>query len=249
MSTNALKAKRNAGYTLDQTILIVAIIAILITLIVATIGWELLNRAGGTKLASQFRQIEDANGLFFASHGVWPHAAVEIVAQNDPGANPQNADEDDALRVLYLLEPIATSTAGAGCPAAGTAVGDLCRRIAESHANLIPGFDYDDTNDQVEHGFGGGGVISQVEYDLSSTTIGDGEISSGQYLVIRMQSLPMDEAQEADESVDGRSSGTDGFTSGRYMIYDEGDDCDSGTAAGANDPIVTVCYIANLVNN
>ena len=62
---------RTAGYTLDQTILIVAIIAILITLIVATIGWALLNRAGGTKLAAQLKQIEDANGLFFSSYNQW----------------------------------------------------------------------------------------------------------------------------------------------------------------------------------
>lgn len=249
MSINALRAKRNAGYTLDQTILIVAIIAILITLIVATIGWELLNRAGGTKLAAQFKQIEDSNGLFFANHGVWPHAAFAIIDGDDPAADPQTADEDEAMRLLYMLEPIATSTAGGGCPAAGTATGDLCRRIAESHANLIPGFDYDDTSEQIEHGFGGGGIISQAEYSLDSVTIGDGDISSGQYLVVRMESLPMDEAQEADQSIDGRTSGTDGYTAGRLMIFGEGDDCDTGTAAGATDPLVTICYIANLVNN
>jgi hypothetical protein len=71
-----LMANRH-GYTIDQTILIVAIIAILITLIIVTIGWQLINRTSGTKLGSQFRQIEDANGQFYSAQRMWPHQAID----------------------------------------------------------------------------------------------------------------------------------------------------------------------------
>ena len=67
---------RIAGYTIDQTILIVAVIAILVTMIIGSVGWDLLSRAGGTKLASHLRQVEQANGQFYSTHYVWPTVAV-----------------------------------------------------------------------------------------------------------------------------------------------------------------------------
>ncbi len=70
-----IRNKATSGYTIDQTILIVAIIAILVTLIIITIGWQIINRTSGTKLAAQLRQVEDANGQFFAANRVWPHLA------------------------------------------------------------------------------------------------------------------------------------------------------------------------------
>jgi hypothetical protein len=73
------------GYTIDQTILIVAIIAILITLVIVTVGWQLINRTSGTKVASQVRQIEEANGQFFSTHRVWPHQAY-----TSPGVTANN---------------------------------------------------------------------------------------------------------------------------------------------------------------
>lgn len=79
------RAKSTLGYTIDQTILIVAVIAILITMIIASVGWDLLTRAGGTKLSSHLKQMETANGQFFGKHGVWPHQAT-----NDSD-NPFNA--------------------------------------------------------------------------------------------------------------------------------------------------------------
>lgn len=63
------------GYTIDQTILIVVIIAILITLIIITIGWQLINRSSGTKLGAQLRQVEDAVGQFYSDQHMWPHQA------------------------------------------------------------------------------------------------------------------------------------------------------------------------------
>lgn len=66
----------NKGYTIDQTILIVAIIAILITLVIVTVGWQLINRAGGTRAGAQIKQVEDANGQFFSDQRVWPTQAL-----------------------------------------------------------------------------------------------------------------------------------------------------------------------------
>jgi type II secretory pathway pseudopilin PulG len=71
MNIKKLWASRQ-GYTIDQTILIVAIIAILITLVIVTIGWTLLNRTGGTKLASQLGQIDDAVAQFYDTNRAFP---------------------------------------------------------------------------------------------------------------------------------------------------------------------------------
>jgi hypothetical protein len=70
-----LRTAQRGGYTIDQTILIVVIIAILITLVIVTIGWQLINRSGGTKLASQFTQMEGAISQFYSSMRVFPHQA------------------------------------------------------------------------------------------------------------------------------------------------------------------------------
>lgn len=71
MNLKKLWASRQ-GYTIDQTILIVAIIAILITLVIVTIGWTLLNRTSGTKLASQLNQIDDAVAQFYDTNRAFP---------------------------------------------------------------------------------------------------------------------------------------------------------------------------------
>ena len=63
---------RQLGYTIDQTILIVAVIAILVTMIIGSVGWDLLSRAGGTKLQSHLVQMENAAGSFFSQYGLWP---------------------------------------------------------------------------------------------------------------------------------------------------------------------------------
>lgn len=65
--------KRQLGYTIDQTILIVAVIAILVTMIIGSVGWDLLTRAGGTKMQSHLVQFENAAGSFFSQYGRWPH--------------------------------------------------------------------------------------------------------------------------------------------------------------------------------
>ena len=124
----------NKGYTIDQTILIVAIIAILITLVIVTVGWQLINRSGGTKAGAQLKQVEDANGQFFSSQRVWPHQALTTT-----GTATQN--------MLILVNQDITTWAS---------------NINQTDLrNLLPGFRVNSGN--VLHGFNTGtnGVITQ----------------------------------------------------------------------------------------
>jgi hypothetical protein len=63
------------GYTIDQTILVVAIIAILITLIIITLGWTLLSRTSGSKLGTFTDQIENATSTYYGAFKVMPGSA------------------------------------------------------------------------------------------------------------------------------------------------------------------------------
>ncbi|PZP39431.1 MAG: hypothetical protein DI585_04110 [Pseudomonas fluorescens] len=122
----------NKGYTIDQTILIVAIIAILITLVIVTVGWQLINRSSGTKAGAQLKQVEDANGQFFSSQRVWPHQAIT--------GTPTGATN---MQVL-----------------ANNGITTWAANINQSDLrNLIPGFKL--LSGSVYHGFGSGGIITQ----------------------------------------------------------------------------------------
>lgn len=119
-----------AGYTIDQTILIVAIIAILVTLIIISVGWQLINRTSGTKLASQFKQVEDANGQFYASFRVWPDESYSSTAS-------------DAANIMALT---------------GSGVTYRATVPAAQQRNMIPGFRINGAN--VQHNFASGGNIT-----------------------------------------------------------------------------------------
>jgi hypothetical protein len=84
--TNFTKQLRStAGYTIDQMILVIAIIAILVTLVIVSVGWNLINRTSGAKLANQLRQVEDQNGSFYSNFRVWPHQSYTA-----PAVSPEN---------------------------------------------------------------------------------------------------------------------------------------------------------------
>jgi NADH:ubiquinone oxidoreductase subunit 3 (subunit A) len=119
-----------AGYTIDQTILIVAVIAILITMIIASVGWDLLSRAGGTKLASHLRQFETGVGQFFAKHSVWPHQAGGSTGLGQGAANFRALITRDVIDAQYQPQ----------------------------FENYLPS--YDGTQNPVQHGFGGGGDVT-----------------------------------------------------------------------------------------
>lgn len=127
----SVRKGNTAGYTIDQTILIVAIIAILVTLIIISVGWQLINRTSGTKLASQLKQVEDANGQFYSTFRIWPHQSYSSAASA-------------AANMLALT---------------GTDVTYRATVPATQQRNFIPGFSSDGTN--VTHNFSSGGVITQ----------------------------------------------------------------------------------------
>ena len=123
----------NKGYTIDQTILIVAIIAILITLVIVTVGWQLINRSSGTKGAAQLKQIEDANGQFFSDQRIWPYQA-------------KATGNDSSTSMQALVNTIATT--------------DLATNIDKTRLkNFLPGYKVNGT--VVNHNFGSGGVVTQ----------------------------------------------------------------------------------------
>ena len=171
--------RRNLGYTIDQTILIVAVIAVLITLIIASVGWDLLSRAGGAKLASYFKQIEDANAQFYAKMGVWPHDAMNqagIAARQNP-----------AGYILVLKDRDATFTAtGSG------------QRFFDRFQDYLPGFSVDNatTPTTVEHSFGNGGDITQA---VGGSTVCPG---NSDYLRVTMTGVTIQEIIEADSNID-----------------------------------------------
>mgnify|MGYP006434462603 CR=1 FL=1 len=119
--------KRQLGYTIDQTILIVAVIAILVTMIIGSVGWDLLSRAGGTKLQSHLVQMENSAGSFFAQYGLWP---------TDVTDDGQNA-------MLALIRPDTTWTSGFS-PKPG------------QFRTYLPAYDPGGPT-AVEHSFGAGG--------------------------------------------------------------------------------------------
>jgi type II secretory pathway pseudopilin PulG len=71
--------RRLAGFTLDQTILVVAVIAILATIIISSVAWNVLNRANATKLNAHLTQINDAVGQYYQDHDFkWPANAAML---------------------------------------------------------------------------------------------------------------------------------------------------------------------------
>ncbi len=206
----------NKGYTIDQTILIVAIIAILITLVIVTVGWQLINRTGGTKAAAQLKQIEDANGQFFSAHRVWPHQAYSA-----PAVSPAN-------------NMLALANNGITTWAANVNSANL--------QNLISGFPV--SGGAVSHNFGGGGAITmQANRYLSTMGIG-----TDNRMVVQFAAVPLPEAKEADQNMDGQ----EGYNTGR-IIYGTGACLNTTSGGNVSTPTqatsgnVYLCYAANTV--
>ncbi len=182
------KKQMNAGYTIDQTILIIAIIAILITIIIATVGWDLLQRAGGAKVASHLRQIEGAIGEFYSRHQLWPHESVGA-AVGAAGA----AVIADQTQVLNVAAP-----AGATMDPAF---------VAADHKVALPSYALGAAaNDGLEHGLGAGGAGNM----LLRTVATCGGIAGNTY-EINLTQMTQDEVERADASLDGG----DGNAAGR----------------------------------
>lgn len=230
--------KDTRGYTLDQTILIVAIIAILITLIILTIGWTLLNRAGGTKLGAQGRQVEDAIGSFFGDNQIWPHEMLfqsgqSVATSNDP---------------IYLT----------GMMVSADFLGSDEPSFISNHKNYLAGLKIEGsgTSSRTYHNFGRGGLVLVGNVDMTGDA-GSRSIRTGNYYVVQFSNVPVTEASEAKESVDGDFEGDDTATQGGRITFrtattdssytcDNSIQLDAATVAAADD--VNVCYIAKLID-
>jgi hypothetical protein len=220
---------RNAGYTIDQTILIIAIIAILITIVIATVGWDLINRAGGAKLAAQFRQVEDAVGQFFATHSMWPHQAINGVTVP--------IDATEAGQVMYALT---------GDPGINW-VSSIDTTKLRNH---VTGFAVSNptagvTARLLDHDFGGN-ADSTIRMFMGAPAASTG-LSGNSYLIVQFNNVPAPETLEADEAIDGSLESQ----IGRVFYREDGTNCaTAGGQAGAHNTQAekdTVCYAANLV--
>jgi Tfp pilus assembly protein PilE len=210
----------NHGYTIDQTILIVAIIAILITLIIITIGWQLIGRSNGTKLGAQMRQIEDANGTFYSDQKMWPSAAVKT------GASATN-------NIMVLMNQVAT--------------GNLQSTVDTTKlTNQLPGLKV--IGGAPVHSIGGGGAANLVTEQVNTPSAWG--LGSGQFMVVQFANVPLTEAGEADEAIDGAS----GSDTGR-LVYSSSACLNTSTTPG-NPPAISatptsgavyVCYAANAI--
>lgn len=210
----------NKGYTIDQTILIVAIIAILITLVIVTVGWQLINRAGGTKAGAQLKQVEDANGQFFSGQRLWPHQALTT---NTPTAN-----------MAALVNNAIPTSSWQG----SVNQNDL--------RNLLPGFKISGTGTTatVSHNFGNGGLITQ-QANTYPTTMG---IGTDIRLVVQFEGVPLADAKEADRAIDGVEGYNVGrvvFSSSACLNNSVNGAINTPVSASSGN--VYVCYAANTV--
>ena len=209
--------KKAAGYTIDQTILIVAVIAVLITLIIASVGWDLLNRTSGTKFASYLKQIEEANGAFYARQGVWPHTAVA-----DAAVAPAAGIAENNIAVLAVIDPLGGANAN-----------DYADRFKPFLTGFDVVIDTADSDANVSHEFGSGGIISQEVLAGGVAAIGGGTCDAiKDVMLITLEGVPEPELQNADEAIDGEID----RAVGRLQW--------SAPAAG----VATATYCGNLLN-
>lgn len=115
-----------AGFTLDQTILVVAVIAILATIIISSVAWEVLSRANSTKLTAHMDQISDAIGQYYQDdHGsgkyTWPANAAALspylAGYTADGANleaPFGTSTNRSILALNTTGKILTSLGNSG---------------------------------------------------------------------------------------------------------------------------------------
>lgn len=220
MKTNNLTkiVKSNAGYTIDQTILIVAVIAILITLIIASVGMSLLSRTAGTKLASHMEQVEKANTTFYATHGVWPNSAVA-----------------SASSTINTASALATADA-------------VVAAYKDKHQNLLPGFRLDGVNLYHKIGSGGRVLQQEVDLGsvALSDSFTKGRYYVIEFESVPMSeakeansTIDGDDPTEASGRLVVHSAAAGAFGCGAAS---------TPPAANSTANTVDVCYIANMIN-
>ncbi|MFZ2619709.1 MAG: hypothetical protein WAX89_02450 [Alphaproteobacteria bacterium] len=225
-----LKKKLQAGYTLDQTILVVAIIAILVTIIIATVGWELITRAGGSKFASQLKQVEDATGAFFAEHGRWPTQA------------------DSAVITAFSFFPIQAITAQTVALTDPDFIANVCNGASCTGivTNRMPGIRY--VGNTPVHGFGSGNTALDTVRMHQGTPPAASLLGTFTYILVNVRHVSRGEVLEADEKLDSALDAAIGRVLYRTHTAAEQDVCTlGGSTPSANAQYLDVCYIANLI--
>lgn len=212
---------RREGYTIDQTILIVAIIAILITLIIITIGWQLINRTSGTKLGSQLKQVEDSITQFYAANKVFPDQAFT--------ATPT---------IAQTAVVLTGNTAG---------LTTLPSIQATNLSNFLGGFRTTGTAGSSVLNNSYGGTINIMRGDPTNFT---GSPAGRQYLVVEFTQVPLSDAQEADRAIDNAMSNSAGRlvynTTG--CLTNTGGTFNAVSALTTTPATVFACYVAASTN-
>lgn len=223
--------KHRLGYTLDQTILIIAIIAIVVTLVIGTTAWRLISTSDATKAASILRMVEQANQTFKSTYGRWPEEMIR-----------EGGDPADATRgpVMNILQTDAVTT------------WDTSSRIAQKfQAQFEPLMEPTPVIGTIpQHTIGDGGELAQQQMALNPTTRAFGAITTGNYYIIRMTNLSLDTANNLDEIIDGEENRLQGrlrvvSTAGSNDI---GIDCFDNAAIAAGALTANVCYLANATD-
>jgi Tfp pilus assembly protein PilE len=204
----------NKGYTIDQTILIVAIIAILITLVIITVGWTLINRTSGTKAGAQIKSVDEAVSQFYSQWKMWP--------QGGAYTGTVSADKN-----MQLLAGVTTGlTAGTGM------------NFAEIR-NLVQGFKVNGTT--VSHAIGGGGTVT---FDTATVTIGTATEKRNvtQFLTVPYaEAVEANKNVDGNETATPEAIGNVRYGTGSCLPATTGGNFVALTAAASGN--VTVCYI------
>lgn len=214
------KGRRNLGYTIDQTILVVAVIAILITLIIASVGWDLITRASGAKLASYLTQVEQAGGSFYGRHGMWMDTALDV-SLGAGAANP--ADNMRVLKENFF------------------AAGD---RFDQNFQSYLPGFASDGVN--LFSGYGDG-ASDFMELHNQDASVVSGDQPAAQYFILEMHDIPFAEAVRADIAIDSQEDDSNGRV---VYQDDSGlgNACTAAVGGASGTVNVELCYVANVIN-
>ena len=109
--------RKIAGFTLDQTILVVAVIAVLATIIISSVAWNVLNRANATRLSAHLTQINDAIGQFYQDNDFkWPGSAKDLapyLAGYEPdGQNLLTPFGGSAKSIMTITDGNSTTSGG-----------------------------------------------------------------------------------------------------------------------------------------
>jgi hypothetical protein len=216
----------NKGYTIDQTILIVAIISILITLVIITVGWTLLGRTTGTKLTTQVKDIEHSISEFFVTYGEWP-------TRSYTGTMTM---QDSAMALKG-------STSGLTFTAAVLAKGD------GSVKDLLQGLQI--KNGALRHGFSNTAATGTTDgpsiylREVTNPTA----LYPGTYNMILMDDVPYNAAKVLEQEIDGDID----FSNGKVIMGTGGTGCNYGTASNLpaspdSNQLVDLCYLSTRIN-